>query len=232
MRHFGKPIVPTVFEFGRHGRPPSHPALLDWLATEFVREGWSMKKMHRLMVTSSVYRMESSTDPSDAALDKDNRYLWRMNSRRMEAEAIRDSILQVAGLLDPTMGGPDLDSSLGLTSHRRSLYFRHANEKQMEFLVLFDEANTAECYERSESVVPQQALALANSSLTLEMARRVARSLPRDPDFVAAAFDRVLCRPPTDQEREECSKFLKDTDRSREMLVHVLFNHHDFVMIR
>jgi len=107
MRHFGKPIVPTVFEFGRHGRPPSHPALLDWLATEFVREGWSMKKMHRLMVTSSAYRMESSADASDAEIDKDNRYLWRMNSRRMEAEAIRDSILQVAGVLDPAMGGPE-----------------------------------------------------------------------------------------------------------------------------
>jgi hypothetical protein len=102
----------------------------------------------------------------------------------------------------------------------------------MEFLVLFDEANTAECYERTESVVPQQALALANSSLTIEMARRVARNLPRDGDFIAAAFDRVLCRPPTDLERDECSKFLRDTDRSREMFVHVLFNHHDFVTIR
>ena len=232
MRHFGKPLVPTVFEFGRHGRAPSHPALLDWLATEFMREGWSMKKMHRLLVTSSTYRMASSSDPACAELDKDNRYLWRMNSRRMEAELVRDSILQVAGVLDPTRGGPDLDPKEGLTSFRRSLYFRHAAEKQVEFLTIFDAANVTECYERTESVVPQQALALANSALSFDMAHRVATSLKAETDFVGRAFERVLGRTPTEAEREACKGSVHDTDRSRESLVHVLFNHHDFVTIR
>ncbi|TMQ31638.1 MAG: DUF1553 domain-containing protein, partial [Planctomycetota bacterium] len=77
LRHFGKPIVPSVFDFGRNGQPASHPALLDWLASEFMDRDWSMKSMHRLIVLSSVYRMESTNDAADAALDPDNRYLWR-----------------------------------------------------------------------------------------------------------------------------------------------------------
>jgi len=232
MRHFGKPLVPTVFEFGKHGRAPTHPALLDWLATEFMREGWSMKTMHRLLVTSSTYRMASSFDPACAALDKDNQYWWRMNSRRMEAELVRDSILQAAGVLDPARGGPDLDPNQGLTSFRRSLYFRHAAEKQVEFLTIFDAANVTECYERTESVVPQQALALANSALSFDMAHRVAFSLKAETDFIGRAFERILGRAPTAAEREECQGSFHDTDRSRESLVHVLFNHHDFVTIR
>src|SRR5262249_41933583 len=114
LRHFGKAIVPTVFDFGRNGRPPSHPALLDWLAAEFMDRDWSMKKLHRLMVTSSAYRMDSVNDGPGRALDPDNRWLWRMNSRRMEAELVRDSVLHVAGNLDLTMGGPDIPHQLGL----------------------------------------------------------------------------------------------------------------------
>src|SRR5207249_1645452 len=101
----------------------------------------------------------------------DNRYLWRMNTRRMEAEVVRDSVLYVAGQLDLTMGGPELDHNLGLTTKRRSLYYRHAAEKQMEFLLIFDAASVNECYRRAESVVPQQALAMANSSLVLAQSR-------------------------------------------------------------
>src|SRR5262249_22372212 len=109
LRHFGKPLVPTVFDFGKNGKPPSHPALLDWLAAEFMESKWSMKSVHRLMVTSSAYRMESTTDTANAGIDEDNRWLWRMNARRMEAEIIRDSVLAVAGRLDRTFGGAELD---------------------------------------------------------------------------------------------------------------------------
>ena len=156
LRHFGKGIVPTEFDFGRNGQPPTHPALLDWLADEFMSCGWRMKPMHRLIVTSRAYRMDSQTSSANLTRDRDNRFLWRMNVRRMEGEVVRDSLLYVAGQLDLTMGGPDIDHQLGLTSRRRSLYFRHAAEKQMEFLTLFDAASVNECYRRSESLVPQQ----------------------------------------------------------------------------
>jgi hypothetical protein len=236
-RHFGEPLCATMFDFGRNGQPPTHPALLDWLAAEFMDHGWSLKHLHRLMVTSAAYRADSRPDPAATAIDPDNRYLWRMNPRRMEAEVVRDSVLAVAGRLDLTAGGPDLDYEKGLTTFRRSLYYRHANEKQMLFLTVFDAANVNECYRRTASIVPQQALALANSPLTAESARAIAGRLGPSVDdaaFIAAAFRCVLARPPTPAEADECLKFLDENDpaRSRERLVHVLFNHNDFVTIR
>jgi len=126
MRHFGKPIVPTVFEFGKHGRAPSHPALLDWLAVEFMEKKWSFKAMHRLMVTSAAYRMDSMPDAASLKVDPENKWVWRMNPRRMEAECVRDSVLFLCGALDPARGGPDIDQTQGLQVPRRSLYFRHA----------------------------------------------------------------------------------------------------------
>ncbi|MGH7222224.1 MAG: DUF1553 domain-containing protein, partial [Gemmataceae bacterium] len=216
LRHFSKAIVPTEFDFGRNGQPPTHPALLDWLADEFMVHGWSMKHMHRLIVTSRTYCLDSRTSSDNIIRDRDNRYLWRMNVRRMEGEVVRDSMLYVAGQLDRTMGGPDIDHHLGLSSRRRSLYFRHAAEKQMEFLNLFDAASVNECYRRSESIVPQQALALANSSLALSQSRLLARALSQQVAttdsslFVRAGFEQVLSRPPTEQELTACQKFLRD----------------------
>jgi hypothetical protein len=216
LRHFGRALVPTEFDFGRNGQAPTHPALLDWLAAEFMDRGWRMKAMHRLLVTSAAYRQASTPDPDDLARDPDNRYLWRFAPRRLEAEAVRDSALAVAGNLDPAMGGPDLDHALGLTSRRRSLYFRHAAEKQMEFLTTFDAANVSECYRRSQSIVPQQALALANSSLALAQSRLLARALTKevgpgaDDLFIRAGFEQVLGRPPTADEQAACRQFLAD----------------------
>jgi hypothetical protein len=212
MRHFGKPIVPTVFEFGKHGRPPSHPALLDWLAVEFMERKWSFKAMHRLIVTSAAYRMDSMPDAASLRIDPENKWVWRMNPRRMEAECVRDSVLYLAGALDLTRGGPDIDQTQGLQVPRRSLYFRHAAEKQMGFLTLFDGASVTECYERTESVVPQQALAMANSVLVLEKSRLLAAALSREApdalDFIATAYERILSRLPTAAERKECLAFL------------------------
>jgi hypothetical protein len=247
LRHFGQAIVPTVTDFGRNGRPPSHPALLDWLAAEFMERGWSMKQMHRLIVTSSTYRMASTPDDSDLALDRDNVYLWRMNSHRLEAEGVRDCIFYVAGKLDPAMGGPDIPEQQGLTTPRRSIYFQHAQEKQMEFLKIFDVAAVTECYRRKDSVVPQQALALSNSELVLKQARSLSQSLGEQfgsdsAAFVAAAFERILSRPPTAEEQTECVSFLQQragqytngdaAARARESLLHVLLNHSDFVTVR
>src|SRR5205807_576200 len=96
MRHFGEPLVSTVFDFGLNGHPPTHPELLDWLAVEFMNDDWSMKRIHRLMVTSSAYRMASFAGEAEEAnrrIDPDNQYLWRANTKRMEAETVRDSVL-------------------------------------------------------------------------------------------------------------------------------------------
>ncbi|WP_435005651.1 DUF1553 domain-containing protein [Tundrisphaera lichenicola] len=270
LRHFGRALVPTVFDFGLNGTPPSHPELLDWLATEFMDRGWSLKAIHRLIVTSDAYRMQSTGGPDhpSAAIDPGNAFYWRMNPRRMESEAVRDNVLHVAGRLDFSMGGPDLEPASGLTSRRRSLYFRHAAEKQMLFLSVFDAPNVNACYRRDVSVVPQQALAMANSPLALANARYLARDLSRevgetpeaDGPFLDSAFDRVLGRSPSDQERKVCREYLASQSeilaepekpdafqagpacevapsgdphqRARESLIHVLINHHDFVTIR
>ncbi|MFN4260171.1 MAG: DUF1553 domain-containing protein [Gemmataceae bacterium] len=221
LRHFGEPLVDNVFDFGLRSPKPRHAALLDWLAVEFMDSGWSMKKLHRLLVTSSAYRLDSSTqhaDPLNLKIDPDNHYLWRMNTRRLEAEAVRDSVLHVAGNLDVTRGGPDIDYELGETVRRRSVYFRHAYEKQMKFLELFDGPSVNECYRRSESVVPQQALALANSVLSLEQARLLARQLAAttakdaEPEqaFILAAFEQILTRRPTTAEMSICQTFLRE----------------------
>ncbi len=236
-RHFGVPLVPTVFDFGKNGKAPTNPELLDWLATEFMNQKWSMKAMHRLMVTSDTYRMQSTagvTPHPNQKIDPENVLLWRMNPRRLEAEAVRDSVLAVSGELDLARGGPDIDPTKGFASHRRSLYFRHTPDAQMEFLTIFDNPNPTECYLRNESVVPQQALALANSELSLEQAKVLAPRLT-GPDFVRDAFLRVLGRVPTEQERKLAATFLDSTTdqaQARINFVQVLFNHHDFVTIR
>jgi len=218
LRHFGQALVPSVFDFGRNGRLPSHPALLDWLAAEFMQptsgaKPWSMKHLHRLIVTSAAYRMASTPDATALERDPDNRWLWRMPPRRLEAEIVRDNVLHVAGKLDLTMSGPDIDHQQGQSVLRRSVYFRHAAEKQMEFLKLFDAASVTECYQRKESIIPQQALALANSELSIRMARLVARDLAAKngvdvAGFIAAAFRRVLSRSPMPDEVTECACFV------------------------
>jgi hypothetical protein len=264
-RHFGRPLVGNMFDFGQNGPPPTHPALLDWLATELSAQGWNLKHLHRLIVTSEAYKRQSTPygpDDPNLASDPDNIHYWRMNARRMEAEAVRDNLLWTAGLLDTSLGGADLDPGLGMSSRRRSLYFRHAQEKRAVFLRVFDSPSANDCYRRVESVMPQQALALANSPLAIEASRRLAGELSKDAvddsQFLDRAFEAVLGRVPTEPERAACRQFLDgqagrfaapltlfdagpdpavsaSTDprqRAREGLVHVLFNHNDFVTIR
>jgi hypothetical protein len=222
LRHFGAPLVDNMFDFGLRSPQPGNQPLLDWLAVELMDHGWQMKHIHRLLVTSNTYRMASvATDSgtSNIALDRDNRYLWRMNTRRLESELVRDSIFYTAGNLDLTRGGPDFVCALASTTPRRSIYFQHAYEKENKFLEIFDSASVNECYRRSESIVPQQALALANSDVTLNEARLLARKLSdlaakekgKDPDqaFVLLAYEQILNRDPTRAELTECDTFLK-----------------------
>ncbi|MGC1273284.1 MAG: DUF1553 domain-containing protein [Planctomycetaceae bacterium] len=267
MRHFGEPLVESVFDFGMNGTSPTHAELLDWLADEFVDSGWNLKRLHRLMVTSATYRLDSfapAGHPSLAA-DPDNRLLWRMNARRAEGEVIRDSQLALSGQLNATVGGPELPETADQTTTRRSLYYRHAPEKHALFLKTFDGANPVECYRRAETVVPQQALAEMNSRLSREQSRLVAARLSaQDTEsletLIGLAFEKVLCRPPTSEERAACVAFVAEQEqrlsapatllkieagpdvsvpaptapRERAVadLIHVLMNHHDFVTIR
>ena len=263
LRHFGKALVSTVANFGMNGAAPSNPQLLDWLACQFMENNWSMKAMHRLMVTSNTYRMQSwPSDPkdSDLSLDPGNKDYWRMNPQRMEAEVVRDSMLYMAGLLDLSMGGPEIDETKGDESHRRSVYFHQTPDNQMVFLQVFDGANPIECYERAETVAPQQALALANSKLSFAVAGLMAGHLggasPPAAAFVARAFEAVLDRPPSAEELRLSQQYLeREEDRFRDPekpawgsgadpaasspvlrarvdLVHALLNHNDFVTIR
>ena len=217
MRHYGEPLVTSIEDFGVKSDPPSHPQLLDWLAVEFIENSWSMKHIHRLMVTSSAYRMQSwpsQKDHPNLTEDRENRYLWRMNQRRMEAEVVRDSILAVTGELDPTVGGPELDHHEGQRSRRRSLYFTHTPNESMPFLKLFDLADAEGYYRRYESIVPQQALALSNSEMSFShshlLARRISDKVGRNAkQFVENTFESVLGREPSQSEREESLKFLE-----------------------
>jgi mono/diheme cytochrome c family protein len=237
MRHFQEPLVSTVFDFGRNGKPPTHPLLLDWLAAELMENGWSMKHLHRLIVTSAAYRRASSNPKSEIrnqqSIDPDNRFLWRMNPSRMEAEVVRDSVLHLAGALDATFGGQELENTESETSTRRSLYFSCHPETggRSAMAAMFDAPEPTDCYRRSRSVLPQQALVLTNSKLVHNHSAAMVRQIGQDaPDFVTAAFEHVLSRPPTADELTSCRDFLMDG--SKESLVRVLLNHNDFVTVR
>lgn len=252
MRHFGQPLVPTVFDFGRKGTPPTHPELLDYLAVEFMESGWSMKHLHRLIVTSRAYRISSSiadAPPANLANDPDNRFLWRRPTQRMEAQVVRDSLLFLAGTLDLTWGGPSVPTQ-DEGSRRRSLYFFQSHNEHHKFLSMFDDANVLDCYRRAESIVPQQALALENSSLVQACTEGTvrqwteSRSEMSDAEFATLAFTRILGTRPGELEQQammramgqwRASASARSVDAqgfARQGLVRALFNHNDFVTIR
>jgi hypothetical protein len=214
---------------------------------------WSLKHLHKLMVTSNVYRLSSSAANADASakLDGENRYLWRMNPQRMDANAVRDSLLHLAGNLDLTRGGEPVPLAQQDASRRRALYFFHSHNEHDKLLDIFDNANVLECYRRSESIVPQQALALWNSKLALEMAGKINDKLHArlgdadDAKFATAAFEMVLGTSPTKDERTACVEALTElraalkdmkepdrTKRARLQVVQALINHNDFVTVR
>jgi hypothetical protein len=253
MRHFGAPLVPTTFDFGRKGTPPTHPELLDWLAAELMEHDWSLKHIHRLIVTSHVYRLSSSSLNADGnlKLDPENRYLWRMNPVRMQSQVVRDSLLYLAGELDLTAGGPPVPLAEQDTSRRRAMYFFQSHNDHHRFLGIFDDANVLECYRRTESIVPQQGLALWNSKFALTMGAKINGKLHArlgvvdDGAFARAAFETVLGTTPNADEQRVCEEslaelrdVLKDvkepdrTERARLQLVQALINHNDFVTVR
>lgn len=254
MRHFGEPLVESVFDFGLRAEAPLHLELLDQLAAEFIQSGYRFKHLHRLILTSAAYQRSTSSVAVDLAtrsVDPQNRFLWRMNTRRMESQVIRDSLLSLAGTLDLTIGGPSVP--VGADGRRRSLYFLHSRDQQDQFLSTFDDADLLQCYRRSESVVPQQALALANSKLALQAAEEINREMQQHQevdtvaDFTRLAFMTLLARQPNSEEISECVDFCRRLDSllaSEEMtqeqrdtevrvrMISSLLNHNDFVSIR
>ena len=263
LRHFHAPLVATVADFGRNGSPPTHPELLDWLAVEFMESGWSMKHLHRLILNSNAWQRSGAVSNSSAAVaeDPENRLLWRSNPGRMEAEVVRDSLLSVAGLLDLTPGGQELENSEALTTWRRSLYYAVYPEQggRNELGELFDAPDPLDCYRRTASIVPQQALALTNSDLVHKVSTQVANRIPdcagnvvqsaagtapslnvspagsiAADTYIYTAFELILSRPPSASEISLCLEFLKpeDTLENRQSLVRALLNHNDFVTIR
>ncbi len=218
LNHFSRGLVATPANFGRTGAAPTHPELLDWLATEFIRRGWSLKAMHRLMMTSSAYRQSSDVDPSAASADPENLLLSRMPLRRMDAEVLHDSILRVTGRLDPTRFGrptratkqengevvPDSTES----GWRRAIYVLKKRRLPITLLEVFDAPQLSpNCTERRQSNVAPQALQMMNGTATLGHARylagRVIDELPGQAEAqVRALYTRVLSRPPTGAEAQ------------------------------
>ncbi|MFM7130665.1 MAG: DUF1553 domain-containing protein, partial [bacterium] len=251
-RHFGQPLVPTVFDFGRKGTPPENPELLDWLASEFVASGWSMKHMHRLIVSSAAWQRASTLQGRDneVAKDPDNRQFWRWPGMRLESQAVRDSILALSGRLDQKMGGPPVPAGEQAASLRRSLYFFHSNNDRNAFLTAFDEAMVKECYRRDQSIVPQQALALTNAKMVFESATALVPMVEAamsdkkaDAQFVKCCFELLLGFEPSAEEIQismdalrqfqlQAEKTENGAANARKRLVWALLNHNDFVTLR
>jgi hypothetical protein len=230
--HFGRALVDTPNDFGKMGQRPTHPELLDYLAAE-LRDHQSLKSLHRLIVTSATYKQSSATQAGNAKLDADNRYLWRQNRRKLEAEAVRDSILAVAGKLDLTMGGPSfrdfvvekpehsphyeyhLHDPEDPKSHRRTIYRFVVRSKQQPFLAALDCADPSLAVEkRNETLTPQQALALLNNALALTMAKHFAERVQglgeSDAARVEAAFRLALGRAASRAEHEALTAYAKE----------------------
>lgn len=204
LNHFGRGLVDTPGDFGALGVKPTHPQLLDWLADELVARGWSMKQMHKLIMTSAVYRQSSRASiPSPSDTGHEDRYYGRFPLRRLDAEIIRDRMLDVAGVLDRTMLGPAVavaEDSVGMAiaqgdSPRRSIYLQVKRGKPESFLAAFDVATPSpNCERRVTSTTSPQALMLMNSEFVLkraaDLAARVRRETP--PDFAGELASKAL----------------------------------------
>jgi hypothetical protein len=218
--HFHVPLVRTPSDFGLRCDPPSHPQLLDWLASELVDSGWSLKSLHRQIVCSAVYQQASNDDASRRAIDPTNRLLWRMNRARLELEPMRDSILSVTGGIDPKLGGESVDIIANSKIRRRTVYSFIDRQNLPALFRTFDFAGPdTHSPTRFETTVPQQTLYLRNSPFLLEQARRVvAVSLKggvtersADEYRVAGLFRQILSRDPELLELQQSLQFVERT---------------------
>ena len=256
--HFGRGIVETLGNFGKSGARPTHPELLDWLAVEFMNRDWSMKALHRLMMTSRTYRQSSRVSPEHERLDAENRLLSRWPLKRMDGEALRDSLLRVSGRLDETPYGPPDPVSVradGLSTGyegdrgwRRSIYLRQLRMNSPTTLDLFDYPTmNPNCTERAQSTVAPQALHLLNDATIRRLASALAQRVVSEAgDSLEAQVEhlywRVFSRPPTGEERrlslqsvrsawKELGNGSRERQRVLAKLAHTLYNSAAFVYI-
>ena len=218
--HFGRGLVATSSDFGKLGEKPSHPELLDWLAVRFVKDGWSFKKMHRLILTSATYRQSALAPAPPVAIKKDpeNRLLWRGSTRRLDAEQIRDAILAATGELDLHMSGPGAPAS----TPRRSIYIKVLRNKHDPLLDVFDapEGFTSTA-QRNVTTTPTQALLLFNGKQLQQRAQAFAQRLAREhpgglEEQVTAAYRLAYGRPPEPAEQTRAMEFLHEQARHPE----------------
>ena len=258
QHHFGEGLVRTPGDFGTQGEPPTHPELLDWLASELVRGGWKLKSIHKLILTSAAYAQGTAYDPAKAAVDPDNRLLWRRRPLRAEAEVVRDSILAVSGQLKREVGGPAVKTAMppetaagrdkdglprpdadGPDQWRRTVYLFTKRSRLTPVLTTFDApAATESCARRTVSTVPTQALALLNDPFVRTQARFFAKRCLAEAghapaDRVRHAYNLALSRDPTDREASAAAAFLGDAVDEEEMtdLCHVLFTANEFAYV-
>lgn len=255
--HFGQGIVASVDDFGVQGQAPTHPQLLDWLASEFIREGWSLKKMHRMMVLSSTYRQSNRSTPEANIIDPQNKLLHRMSIRRLEAEAIRDAILSVSGRLDNRMFGQSVMPHL--TAHmtgrgrprrsgpidgdgRRSVYINVRRNFLTPFFLAFDyPVPFTTIGRRSVSNVPAQALALMNNPFVRQQAELWAKDILHDQSQtseqrIERLYVTAFGRPPTQTELQTALDFVQSQGEPNDhqtwtALCHVLFNVKEFIFL-
>src|SRR5262249_45387068 len=250
--HFGTGIVPTPGDFGKQGRPPTHPELLDWLAKRFTDSGWSVQAMHPLIMLSRTYQLSSREDESNATIDIANDYLWRFNRHRLDAESIRDTLLQVSGALDRVPGGahpfPE-PASWNFTQHnpfkavydhdKRSIYLMQQRIARHPFLGLFDGADTnSSTAKRLKSTTPLQALYLMNDpflhGLTRQFAARLLAECRDESARIDRAFQLLFARPPSDEERAIVGAYLArlpDAQQAWESVTRALWLSNEFVYV-
>jgi mono/diheme cytochrome c family protein len=251
--HFGRGIVDTPNDFGRMGGEPSHPELLDWLAATFLESGGTMKPLHRLIVTSAVYRQSSQTNSEFTLRDDDDKFLWRMHRTRLDAESIRDTVLRISGKLDLTMGGPSVKQFIQtpgihvtpvvdyLTfdvdrpeNSRRSVYrfiFRTLPDPFMETLDCADASQLTPV--RSASVTALQALAMLNNRFIVRQSEHIAARLeglaPDLPGRVGAAYELILGRPATTREVQRVGRYASEHGLAN--AVRMLLNSNEFMFV-
>ncbi|MEX0741328.1 MAG: DUF1553 domain-containing protein, partial [Phycisphaeraceae bacterium] len=251
QHHFGTGLVSTPSDFGGLGAEPSHPELLDWLAGEFVRSGWSIKHMHRLILTSRTFQQSSRPDSASLAVDGDSRLLWRFPPRRGEAEIVRDAILMVSGTLDLRMGGPSFDAFKPNDNYvrvyepldefkpehfRRMIYMQKVRMEPEGVFGAFDLPDLATpCPSRSQSTTPLQALNLFNSTFVIDQAGRLSDRLREEvgdqPEpQVRRAFELALGREPDAVELAQSVKVIEQHDLNT--FTRTLMNLSEFLYIQ
>jgi mono/diheme cytochrome c family protein len=242
--HFGRGLVATSSDFGHLGELPSHPELLDYLASEFMASGWSLKKLHRLIMTSHAYRQASATNEPGVTKDPLNRLLWRQSVRRLDAEQIRDAILAATGELKLDAGGPSVD----VKEPRRTIYTKQFRNRRDPLLDVFDVPDgIASTPQRNVTTTPLQSLLLINNPWMIDranaLARRLSQNSPDDASLAQSIFQTLFARQATADEQAKVAEFLQQgtqrfADKESEArqyaiadLCHALLNANEFLFV-